>query len=384
LEFGSWDLLVITSDVIIIGGGITGCATGYYLTRKGLKVCLLEKDYLTAGSTGRCIGGIRQQFSTELSIRVAMESVKKFQRMKEELGQDVEFFPGGYLFLAHSDDMQKTYLQLIELQKKMGLDVTYVGAAEIAKIIPGIVLDGVLGGAFCPSDGQANPFLVVDAYARKIKEKGRVLANAEVTRINCASGRVVSVTTRKGETFSAPIVINAAGPFIRDLSRSIGLDIPIFPERHESMITEPIERFFDPMLVDYRDDGCYFNQKYHNGSIIGCYTPKPNKPGLDTGTSFEFAFEMGRRMARLIPGLEKVKAMRYWSGSYEMTPDGNPILGRTGIEGFWVIGGMCGHGFMLGPEIGSLAAELIVNGKTPYDISSFALMRDFSQKEVMK
>jgi sarcosine oxidase subunit beta len=373
-----------TADVIIIGGGIIGCATGYYLTKKGLKVYLFEKDYLTAGSTGRCIGGIRQQFSTELSIRVAMESMKKFTMMADELGQDVEFHQGGYLFLAHSKDKEDTYFQLIQLQQKMGLDVEYVNVSEIEKLVPGIDTKDLLGGAYCSSDAQANPFLVVDGYAKCIREKGKVLSYNEIIKIDIENSKVTSVRTKDNETYYAPIIVNAAGPFARDVAKLVNVDVPIYPERHEAMITEQTERFFDMMIVDYRPDGCYFNQKLGKGSIIGCYTPIPNVPGFDIRVSFQFAQEMGRRMARLIPKLQNIKIIRQWSGSYEMTPDGNPIVDKTDIEGFWVVGGMCGHGFMLGPEIGWIAAEYITEGDTPYDISTFALKRDFSSKEVMK
>ncbi|MEO0206176.1 MAG: FAD-binding oxidoreductase [candidate division WOR-3 bacterium] len=373
-----------TADVIVIGGGIIGCATGYYLTKKGLKVFLFEKDYLTAGSTGRCIGGIRQQFSTELSIRVAMESVRKFKAMNDELEMDVEFEQDGYLFLAHAQEKEETYKKLITLQRKMGLDVEYVDVQTIKKIVPGINTENLLGGAYCPSDAQANPFLVVDAYAKKIKQKGKIFTHCEVKSVNLQSNKVVSVTTANNETYYSPIVVNATGPFIREFSKHLGLDIPVFPERHESLITEPIEVFFKPMVVDYRPDGCYFHQKSKQGSIIGCYTPVPNVPGHDIRSSFEFIKEMGRRMARLIPKLENIKIIRQWSGSYEMTPDGNPILDKTDIEGLWIISGFCGHGFMLGPEIGYVAAEYITNGKPPYDISEFSLKRDFSRREVMK
>jgi sarcosine oxidase subunit beta len=373
-----------TSDAIIIGGGIIGCATGFYLAKKGLKVYLLEKDYLTAGSTGRCIGGIRQQFSTELSITVAMESMKKFKIMEKELGQDVEFHQGGYLFLAHSEEKKNTYLKLIELQRKMGLDVNFIGVDEIKKIVPGINPEGLLGGAHCPSDAQANPFLIVDGYAKRIRKNGAVFVNKEVVQIDIENGAIKSVKTQDNETYYAPIIINAAGPFVREVSKLIGLDVPVSPERHEALITEPMERFFDMMIVDYRDDGCYFNQKLGKGSIIGCYTPKPNVPGHNINTSFEFVKEMGRRTARIIPRLSPMKIIRQWSGSYEMTPDGNPVLDKTDIQGFWIVGGMCGHGFMLAPEIGWLAAEYITEGKPPYNIKAFSLKRDFSHREIMK
>ena len=361
-----------------------GCATGYYLSRMGLKVNILEKDYLTAGSTGRCIGGIRQQFSTELSIKVAMESMKKFASMQDELGQDVEFHQGGYLFLAHSEEKKQTYHKLIEMQRRMGLDVEYVGVPAILKLVPGIDPADLLGGAYCPSDAQANPFLIVDGYAKEIKKNGNIFPGTEVTAVNIDGGKVSSVSTACSGTFSAPTVVNAAGPFARDVAQMVGLDLPIYPERHEAMITEQMDRFFDMMIVDYRPDGCYFNQKWGKGSIIGCYTPIPNAPGLDLGTSYEFAKEMGRRMARLIPRLGDVKIIRQWSGSYEMTPDGNPILDQSDIDGFWIVGGMCGHGFMLGPEIGYLAAKFIADGEPPYNINEFALKRDFAGKEEMK
>ncbi len=229
-----------TADAIVIGGGIIGCATGYYLTKKGLKVYLFEKDYLTAGSTGRCIGGIRQQFSTELSIKIAMESVKKFKIMHEELGMDVEFEQDGYLFLAHSREKEETYKTLISFQQKMGLDVEYVDVTTIKEIVPGINTEGLLGGAYCPSDGQANPFLVVDGYARKIREKGEIFLHCAVMSINQDSGKTKSITTIDGQTYFAPLVVNATGPFARKFSEHLGLDIPIYPERHESLITEPI------------------------------------------------------------------------------------------------------------------------------------------------
>lgn len=373
-----------TADAIVIGGGVAGAATAFYLTRRGLRVILLERDFLTAGSTGRCIGGIRQQFSTELSIRVAMEAVKKFARMSDELGTDVEFYQGGYLFLAHSREKQQVYETLIKLQRGMGLDVRWVGVREIEQIVPGINTEDLLGGAYCPSDGQANPFLVVHGYARRIGEHGEVLVGKEVVAIERSQDRVTGVRTRDGEEYQAPIVVNAAGPWLNNVAALAGVAVPVFPERHESLITEPLDRFFDPMIVDYRDDGCYFNQKYHNGSIIGCYTPKPNVPGLDLGCSYQFLTEMGRRMARLIPKLASVKIMRQWSGSYEMTPDGNPIVDRTAVQGFWVVGGLCGHGFMLGPEIGYLCAECIATGKPPYDIKDFYLNRTFGGPELMK
>ena len=147
-------------DVIVIGGGIIGTATGYYLSKSGLRVMLLEKDYLTAGSTGRCITGIRQQFSTPTSIQTAMESVRLFQNLKDELNLHVEWASSGYLFLAHTQEYVDMFKKNIEIQTGFGLDVAFIDAETCQKIVPKLDTDGLLGAAYCPSDGQANPFLL--------------------------------------------------------------------------------------------------------------------------------------------------------------------------------------------------------------------------------
>ncbi|MCS7258511.1 MAG: FAD-binding oxidoreductase, partial [candidate division WOR-3 bacterium] len=186
------------------------------------------------------------------------------------------------------------------------------------------------------------------------------------------------------EEYFAPIVINAAGPWAKNIGKLVGLDLPVEPERHESLVTEACERLFDPMLVDYRPDGCYFVQNYKTGHFIGCYTPIPNDPGDHIDASSVFLTEMPRRMVRLVPKLRYLKVLRQWAGSYEMTPDGNPIVGPTPIEGFYVSVGMCGHGFMFGPALGKLLAEMIIEGKSSIPLDEFSFARSFDKKELMK
>lgn len=374
-----------TFDVIIIGAGIIGAATGYYLAKKKLKVLVVEKNYPCSGSTGRCIGGIRQQYSHPLSILVMKESVKIFSNLSEELGKDIEWYQGGYLFLAHSQEKKQTYLKAIEIQKQYGLPVRFVSADDCAQIVKGLNTDGLLGGAYCPTDGQANPFATTYGYLEGIKKKkGIILTNTKVTKIFTKQNKVVSILTDREEEYFAPIIVNAAGPWAKEIAKMVGLEVPIEPERHESLVTEACERLFDPMLVDYRVDGCYFIQNYGTGHFIGCYTPVPNVPGDDIRASSEFITEMPRRMARLVPRLKNIKVIRQWAGSYEMTPDGNPIVDKTPIEGFYISAGMCGHGFMFGPALGMFLAELIYTGKSPIPLDDFALNRQFVKAEAMK
>jgi len=374
-----------TADAIIIGGGILGTAAGYYLAREGFEVILLEKEYLCAGSTGRCIGGVRQQFVTSTTIKVAMESVRLFSTMKDEMGVDVEWYQGGYLFLAHSEERKKEYLTAIALQKRMGLDVDFISASEIREIVPCLNLDGVLGAAYCPSDGQVNPFLVTKAYADGIKSLGgKILLGTEAIQIRGSDSRVTSVVTHTDEEYSAPIVVNAAGPSAKEVGRMAGVELLCEPERHEALVTERSEPLFDPMIVDYRADGCYFIQHKPTNQFIGCYTPYPRIGGPRVDSSIEFIKEMPRRMLRLLPCLKEVKIIRQWAGSYTMTPDGSPIVGSTSLDGFLVAVGMSGHGLMLGPALGKLLAELVASDRPSIPLDEFAYGREFRTGEVLK
>jgi len=373
-----------TADVIIIGGGAIGLSTAYHLTKRKVKTIVIEKNYLTSGSTGRCIGGVRQQYATPTTIKIAMESVDFFKRAEEELGLDVEWYAGGYLFLAFTEDEEKTFKKAIEIQQRNGLDVSFISADECFKIVPMMYAPGLRGGAYCPSDGQADPFKVCYGFAKRIRENGgRIISSSEVVEIRTKGDKVHSVITNNGEEFFADVVVNAAGPWAKDLCRLVGLDVPIEPERHEAMITERVARLWDPMLVDYRPDGSYFYQRV-TGQIIGCYTPDPNVPGIRTDSSLEFFFEMPRRMSNLVPALSQVSVLRHWAGCYSMTPDGSPIVDETEIEGFFIAGGMCGHGFMFSPAIGEHLANYIVEKDWGLPWDEFKLTREFKGKEALR
>jgi sarcosine oxidase subunit beta len=374
-----------SADVVIIGAGVVGAATGYYLARRGLKVLVLERDFPCCGSTGRCIGGIRAQFTHDLTIRVMLESVRMFATMHEELEQDVEWYQGGYLFLAFDPGRVQAFRDAIAIQRRYGLKVDFITPDDCRQLVPGLDTNGLLGGAYCPTDGQANPFKVTYGYLQGIRQLGGdVLPRTPVRSINRQADRVVSVTTQAGEEISAGMVLNAAGPWAGEVGQMAGVDVPVKPDRHESLVTEAVERLFDPMLVDYRSDGCYFVQNSGTGHFIGCYTPVPLVPGLGTDTSDEFLTEMPRRMVRLVPRLASVKVIRQWAGSYEMSPDGNPLCGPTPVRGFYVSAGMSGHGFMFGPAIGKLMAEVMCDGSSSIPLDEFRLDRSFGKAEAMK
>ncbi len=374
-----------SADAVVIGAGIVGASTGYYLAKQGLKVLVLERDFPCAGSTGRCIGGIRAQFSHDLTIRVMMESVRMFRGLGEELGEDVEWFEGGYLFLAYDEKRSQAFLDAIAIQKTYGLKVSYITPEECVKTAPGLDPTGLLGGAYCPTDGQANPFKVTYGYLEGIKRLGGGLAvGCDVKQVNRQGDKVVSVTDAKGDEYACGMLLNAAGCWSHDVGALAGVEVPVTADRHESLVTEAVERVFDPMLVDYRSDGCYFVQHSGTGHFIGCYTPVPLVPGHNLDATEEFITEMPRRMVRLVPRLAGVKVLRQWAGSYEMSPDGNPLCGETPVRGFYVSTGMSGHGFMFGPAIGRLVAEQMATGRASIPLDEFFLSRSFGKAEALK
>ncbi len=373
-----------TSDAVIIGAGISGLATAYHLGRRGLKALVLERDHAGAGSTSRCIGGIRQQFSTEAAIRLMQEAVAQFRGMEREFGFPVDYRESGYLFLAHDPKRLELFRSILPLQRRLGLPVEILSADDCRRLVPGLDPLDLLGGAYSPADGQACPFRVLRGYVQELRRCGaRLQTGTAVTAIDTAGGAVRGVRTAAGETVSTPLVVDAAGPWAAEVAALAGVDLPVRPEEHEAFITDRQPPRVGPMLVDYRSDGCYFTQR-RNGQVIGCYTPQAPRPGTDTRSSPEFLVQMSRRTRRLVPALANARVVRHWGGSYENTPDLSPIIDRTPLAGFYAAAGMSGHGFMFGPAVGRSLAGIILDGAYPFDWSEFSYGRNFSRAELMK
>ena len=373
-----------TFDTIIIGGGVIGLSAAYHLSKRGLKVVVLDKNFPGSGSTTRCIGGIRQQFSTEASIRLMQESVKQFKQMEQEFGFSVEFYQGGYLFLAYSQANLDSFKTVSRLQKSLGLDIRLLSVQECMEIVPCLNPDKLMGGVYSPDDGQAYPFKVIAGYIQEIRKARSIIRSfVDVTGMIAEGQRIKGVVLKNGEKIYGNSVLNAAGPWAAEVSQMAGVPVPILPEKHQAFITDRQEKLFETMIVDYRPDGCYFQQLI-NGQIIGCYTPIPNQPGTETGSSKEFLLEMSKRTVRLIPDLIKARVLRHWGGSYSMTPDGSPIIDKTDIAGYYVAAGMSGHGFMFSPAIGKYISDIIIDNQYPFDWNEFKLNRNFSGSELMK
>lgn len=302
--------------------------------------------------------------------------------MEEEFGFSINFFQGGYLLLAYDEELLDVFKKNIKVQKAEGINVSLLPVNEVAQLIPQLNTEGIHGAAYCSDDAEASSFLVINGYKNLItRNQGDFYLYNPVIMLK--KDKHFVLTLGDGTTINSEKVLLSAGAWTGEIAKTQGIDLPLFPERHEALITEKIPGFIKPMIVDYRKDGCYF-QQLTTGQIIGCYTPDPNVPGIITETSIEFLPRMAYKMTRLIPQLGKASVLRHWAGLYTMTPDGNPIVDSTPLEGLYVACGMSGHGFMFGPAVGKNLADFMASGSWKRNFDEFSINREFKGTEKLK
>lgn len=363
-----------TADVVVIGGGVMGTSTAYHLARKGVSnVVLIEREpFFGMMSTGQCAGGIRHQFSSEINIRLSIESIRMLERFPEEMGQDVDLRFVGYLFLLTDERDVATFRQNMALQHALGIMTQWLDPGEIAHMVPLINAEGVLGGTFYERDGLCDPSSVVQGYVSNARRLGaKLFAETEAVGIHVRGGRIAAVETNRG-TIETPIVVNACGAWAPQVGRMVGVGIPIQPVRRQIVVTTPLPEVPSdfPFVIFFRE-ALYFHRE-GEGILTGKSNPGET-PGykLDVDREWELV-HMEEAMYRM-PVLGRAGLLTHWAGLYEVTPDANPILGRTPtLTGFYVMAGFSGHGFMHGPIAGLLMAEEIVDGRAhTVDIDPF-------------
>lgn len=373
------------ADVVIIGGGIIGCATAYYLAKQGMtNVVVLDKSYLASGSTGRCGAGVRQQWGLKMNVLLATESIRAFETLNDELdtGLDIEFKQKGYLMLAYSEKMVEQYKKNVALQQELGVPVNLISPQEAKGIVPYLNTDGLLAATFCPTDGHINPFIATNSYAEAARRLGvRIETFTEAMGIEVAQGKVVAVVTDKGKIYT-DAVLNASGGYSREVAALAGVKLPTHPERHQILVTEPVAPVQDPMVISLQH-GFYCQQTPHGSFIMGFGDPNELKEHV-TSSTWHFMEEMAAKVLPVLPPLAELRVVRQWAGLYNMSPDAQPILGEVpSLKGFYNAVGFSGHGFMLAPVTGMLMAELMT-GKEPHlDISALSLER-FEKGELLR
>ncbi|HVC78675.1 MAG TPA: FAD-binding oxidoreductase [Candidatus Micrarchaeaceae archaeon] len=365
-----------SADVVIVGGGISGCALAYQLAKRKVDVVLLERETLGSQSTGKCAGGVRQQFSTEDNVRVMRLSVKLLESFEQETGHPADFRQIGYLFVFTQPQQVEDFRHNMDMWHRVGLtEARWVDADEAAKMVPVLNVEDVLGCTFCPTDGIASPNDVTVGYATAARRLGaRLREGVEVTGIDVASGKVQGVRTAAGD-ITTRLVFNCAGPWAASIGRMAGLEIPVLPYRRHIAVTGPFPAVprNTPMTVDFHTS-LYFHPE-GDGVLMGM-SDRTEPPAYVTDVNWEFLEKMFEQAARRAPALAGAGVKTAWAGLYESTPDHQVILGPIAeVEGFWCAAGFSGHGFMQAPAASLLLTQLLLDKKSEIDISSFAFER---------
>ena len=355
------------AEIVIIGGGVVGLSIAYHLARRGLTdVVVIERGYLAEGASGRNGGGVRQQWSTEINIRLMQESVELCRRFAVDLGVNVWFRQGGYLFLARNAAEVARLEKNIVLQNRCGVATRMLSPSAAQDIVPELDLTGIVGASYNPTDGILFPWPFLWGYARQAAAMGaRIFTQTPVGGLERQSGGGYLVHTPRG-AIRARRVINATGAWSPKLAKLVGVDVPTWPIRHEICSSEPLKPFLRPMVSELAS-GLYCSQSMR-GEIVGGVSLPGHASTYAMGSTLEFLATYARRLVRLMPILGDVKILRQWAGPYDQSPDGNPILGAAPEHpDFFLACGFVGHGFMMAPIVGKLYAEWLTGGE-PHEI----------------
>jgi sarcosine oxidase subunit beta len=358
------------AEVIIIGGGIIGASVAYYLARKGVRdVLLLERGMLGQGSTSKCVGGIRTQFSTEINIRFSLLSMELFRRFRAELGVDPEYRQVGYLLLTASSERWRVLERTAALLERMKVAVAILDPGQIRAHWPFLRVDDLLGGSFTPGDGYAGPYEVLQGYVRAARRMGVLIREGvAVTGIRLSGGKIDAVDTSTGEQVKTGVVVNAAGPYAAAVAALAGLDLPVRPLRRQVFFTDPCQCLpaSFPMVVDL-DPGWYMRREGEGLLLAG---PQDSESSYNESVDLGGREWAAERSLHRVPVLEQARLARGWAGLYEISPDNHAVIGPfPEVEGFICAAGFSGHGFMHSPAAGFVVAEVIADGRaTSLDI----------------
>jgi sarcosine oxidase subunit beta len=359
-----------TADVVIIGSGIVGSSVAYHLAEQGCtNVLVIERDaHQGKGSTGKSMGGVRAQFSTPVNIQMSRYSIDFFSRFDEVVGHPADYRAHGYLFCATSERHLEYLKTNRERQIALGVkNVELVTRDDIAKFVPQLRVDDILGGTFCQTDGFVDPHSVMMGFMTNARERGvRLWLDTPVTGIEVDPARQVTGAMTSRGLVSTPIVVNAAGPWAAEVAKLAGAQLPVEPLRRQLVPTEPFDglpqRF--PMVIDM-STGFHFRRE--GKGILLAWNDPEETPGFKTDFDPSFVEKILTRAADRVPRLAEaeVNPRRAWAGLYEMTPDHHAIIGPSpDVSGLYFVNGFSGHGVMHSPASGRITADLVLQGRS--------------------
>lgn len=303
---------------------------------------ILEKEeFVGQGATGRCAGGVRYQFGTEINVRLSIDSLRMLEGFKDETGQDINYRKCGYLFVLTDETDVATFKHSVAIQNGLGIDTQWLPGDEVRKRLPLMCFEDALAGTYNRQDGLVDPNSVVSGYVSAGQRKGvQLLTSTEVTGIRVGGGKVQSVQTAQG-SIETHMVVNAAGPWSAPVGRMAGVDIPVEPLRRQIFTTTPLPEVPAdfPFVLDFAKS-LYFHRE-GEGLLIGM-SNQEEKAGFDQEVDEEFELVNVEEAIKRMPLVEKAGRASHWAGLYETTPDAHPIYGRTPVDGFLVVTGFSG------------------------------------------
>ena len=413
------------ADVVVVGAGIVGCATAYYLARRGVRVVVVERASVPGEQSRKNWGFVRQQGRDPLEIPLVMEANRMWRSLETQLGADIEWIAGGNLALAADEARMARFETWLPVAKEFGLETRLLRAHELPAVVPGLGGQWA-GGMHTPGDGHADPEKATDAFARAAAAHGAVVElGCAVQAVETHAGAVSGVVTERG-TIAASTVVCAAGAWSSRLARTLGLSLPQRWVRGTVARTTPAQAItacavwgpgvafrqrrdgsfniaaggaldHDVTLDSLRQVRFFLPNYWKNKSMFRFHVGRPLVQSLQAalprsaGRRQPLAWDRGLEPApnrakvrrsvfelrRVLPSLPANLAIaRSWAGIIDATPDLVPVLGPVSeVRGLLLATGFSGHGFAMGPIAGRLMSELIVDGKTSLDISGFRLSR---------
>ena len=366
-----------SAEVVIIGAGAIGCSIAYHLTQRGQRnVVVVERATIGAGSTSKAAGGIRAQFASEVEIRFSLESIERFKRFKDEFGVDCGYVQDGYLFVVSDSGVLAKYERTVRFQNELGVPSRIVSPEDVRELAPGISLDGVIAGVWCPTDGHATPNDVCMAFAGRARQAGaRFLEETTVTGMHRVGGGRTLVETTAG-TIETPLVVVAAGANAAPVARMLGAEVPVVPKRRHVFVTDDFDGIRHPLPLTIDTGSGFYLRSEHQTLLMS-----PGDVG-EVSDFFEVPVDWGalettvEKGVKRFPVLEQATVRNAWAGLRPLTPDEHAIVDwLPGVPGVFCAVGFCGHGFQHSPATGHHVAEWLLQGQPSIDLSALSFAR---------
>jgi sarcosine oxidase subunit beta len=338
-------------------------------------VVLEKESFFGLGATGRCAGGIRHQFATEVNIRLSLHSLRMLDAFEAETGQPALVRKCGYVFALTRAEDAEVFRRNVALQHRLGVMTEWLSGEDVRRVAAPCAFPDAVAGTYYAPDGLADPNSVVMGYVNAARRLGATCLNdVEVIGLQAQGGKVSGVDTNRGHV-ATRVVVNAAGPWSALIGQMARLEIPVAPLRRQWLTTTPLPELPPtfPFVIDFAQS-LYFHRE-GEGLLTGMSN---NDERIGYDQSVDGAWELVHLEAALkrLPMLERAGVASRWAGLYEVTPDAHPLLGPTPLAGFYLVTGFSGHGFMHGPICGKLMAEFVLDGNAhTVDVSMLGLSR---------